>query len=380
LSKPIQRTLSTLASAVAKEMQILFYVSGHGYGHATRSSEILRALVSLRPELTIHVRSNVPAHLMAGIERVSYHGCTESLDPGVVEEPDSLGVDVPATLAVVDRYYRMREQLIAGEARWIAEHNISLIVADFPPLAGDVAAECGLPCIGVGNFTWDWIYEPLIDGPRRSLLGWLRDGYSRMNCWLRLPFSHTENTELFPRVVDMPLVARRPRQNKDEVLRRLGIAQDGRPRIVLGMRGRIPQAARAAAADANRDWLFLHFESTNAGTRGNELPVTLSPDLLFTDVLNACDVVVSKFGYGMLSECIATRKRLLCPPRRQFREDDVFDREIEHHLRLVRISHEDFIAGRWSDGICRLLEQAPVESGMATNGAEACAREIASKI
>lgn len=357
-------------------MQILYYVSGHGYGHATRTSEILRELVALRPELTIHVRSNVPAHLMAGIERVRYHGCTESLDPGVVEEPDSLGVDVPATLAVIEHYYQMREQLVACEARWIVEHDISLIVADFPSLAGDVAAECGLPSIGVGNFTWDWIYEPLIDGPRRKLLDWLREGYSRMSCWLRLPFSHTENAELFPRVIDMPLVARRPRQNRIEVLRRLGIADDGRPQIVLGMRGRIPREARAAAADANRDWLFLHFESTNAGTRGNELPVTLSPDLLFTDVLNACNVVVSKFGYGMLSECIATKQRLLCPPRRQFREDEIFDRQIERHLCVARISREDFTAGRWSDGIRRLLEQSPVEPDMATNGAEECARVI----
>ncbi|MGH7134470.1 MAG: hypothetical protein ACREHD_01950, partial [Pirellulales bacterium] len=273
-------------------------------------------------------------------------------------------------------YYRMREQLVAGEARWIAEHDISLVLADFPPLAGDVAAECGLPSIGVGNFTWDWIYEPLIDDPRRRLLDWLREGYSRMNCWLRLPFSHKENGGLFPRVVDMPLVARRPKHDKAEILRRLGNAQDGRPRIVLGMRGRIPPEARAAAADANRDWLFLHFESTNVGTRGNELPVTLSPELLFTDVLNACDVVVSKFGYGMLSECIATKRRLLCPPRRHFREDEIFDREIERHLRLARISREDFTAGRWSEGIRRLLEQSPVEPGMATNGAEECARMI----
>ena len=359
-------------------MQLLYYVSGHGYGHATRSSEILRALVACRPDCTIHVRSNVPPHLMAGIERVQYHHCRESLDPGVVEEADSLGVDVPATLDAIEDYYRRRHELVAAEVRWIAQQKIALVVADFPPLAGEVAAACGVPCVGIGNFTWDWIYEPLIDAPRRGLLDWLREGYGRMSWWLRMPFSHTENQALFPRVVDVPLVARRPKSEPSDVLRRLGIAtNDGRPRIVLGMRGRIAPEARAAAADANPDWLFLHFESAGAGSHGNELAVTLSPDLLFTDVLNACDVAVSKFGYGMLSECIATNKRLLAPPRRQFREDEIFDREIERHLRLARISRDDFSAGRWSEPIRRLFEQPPLRSKLATNGAEVCAREIA---
>ena len=197
-----------------------------------------------------------------------------------------------------------------------------------------------------------------------------------MTGWLKLPFSHTENQWLFPWVRDVPLVARRPRQEPAEVLRRLGIAQDDRrPRIVLGMRGRIPIEARAAAANENPGWLFLHFESAHAGARGNEVAVTLSPDLLFTDVLNVCDVVVSKFGYGMLSECIATKKRLLAPPRRQFREDEIFDRQIGNHLRYLPISHPDFTAGRWREGIERLLSLPPVEPGLATNGAEAAPRQ-----
>ena len=124
------------------------------------------ALVARQPDWTIHVRSNVPPHLLAGIERVIYHPLAESLDPGVVEEPDSLGLDVPATLGEIERYYGCRKELVFAEARWIARHDISLIVADFPPLAGKVATARGIACIGIGNFTWDWIYEPLIDSPR----------------------------------------------------------------------------------------------------------------------------------------------------------------------------------------------------------------------
>lgn len=375
-SGPGAQTQDTKRRRLMRE--VLFYVSGHGYGHATRTSEILRALAVCRPDWTMHVRSNVPEHLMSGIERVQYHRSQLSLDPGVVEQSDSLGVDVPATLAAIERCYEARRDVVAAEVDWLKRHDISLIVADFPPLAGEVAAACGLPCIGIGNFTWDWIYEPLIDERRRPLLEWLRDGYRQMGRWLKLPFSHTENQDLFPRVIDVPLVARQPKRQANDVLQQLRISgADRRPRIVLGMRGRIPPLARRAAADANRDWLFLHFEATNAGSHGNELPVTLSAELLFTDVLNVCDIAVSKFGYGLLSECIATKKRLLCPPRRQFREDEIFEGQIDRHLLVERIAHDEFAAGRWSAGVRRLLERSPPEPSLATDGAEACAREIA---
>jgi hypothetical protein len=359
-------------------VHVLFYVSGHGYGHATRTSEIVRALVALQPEWTIHVRSNVPAHLMSDIERVQFHGLLESLDPGVVEENDSLGVDVSATLKEIERYHHRRTELVAEEVRWVDSLEFSLIIADFPPLAGEVAAACGVPCVGIGNFTWNWIYEPFFQGiGRNDLMHSIRDGYSRMDCWLRLPFNHNDEG-LFRRVVDMPLVARRPRREPVDVLRQLNIdSADRRPLIVLAMRGRIPRAARAAAADANPDWLFLHFDSQNVGSHGNEVAVSLSPELLFTDVLNVCDVAVSKYGYGMVSECIGTKKRLLCPPRRLFREDEIFDREIDRQLRIARISRDDFLAGRWSEAIRWLLDQESIEPTLAIDGADACAREIA---
>lgn len=353
---------------------VAYYVSGHGYGHATRSSEIIRALVELRRDARIHLRSNVPEHLFAGIERTEFHRLGESLDPGVVETADSLGVDVPATVGQIERYYRQRETMVAAECEWIQSHGIGLIVADFPPLAGEVARVCRLPCVGIGNFTWDWIYERWQAVDRR-LIDWIQTGYRGMREWLRLPFHH-EAGERFSRVSDMPLVARRARRKPADVLERLGIdSADRRPRVVLAMRGRIPPAARAAAAEANPDWLFLHFD-TDSASGPNELGVSLAPDLLFTDVLNVCDAAVSKYGYGMVSECIAARKRLLCPPRLDFREDEIFARELAGQLPIEELSRDDFLAGRWAAPLRRLLDRPAIPPTHAIDGARACAEAI----
>lgn len=361
--------------AIAKDgWQVAYYVSGHGYGHATRSSEIIRALVELPPEVRIHVRSNVPEHLFAGIERTEFHRLGESLDPGVVETADSLGVDILATVNQIERYYQRREAMVAAECGWIQSQGIGLIVADFPPLAGEVARACRLPCVGIGNFTWDWIYErwPSVD---RRLIDWIQTGYRGMREWLRLPFHH-EAAGRFTQVTDVPLVARRAQRTPAEVLAWLGIgADDRRPRVVLAMRGRIPPAARAAAAQANRDLLFLHFDEVSS-SEPNEICVSLAPDLLFTDVLNVCDAAVSKFGYGMVSECIAAKKRLLCPPRLDFREDEIFARELAGQLAIEEISRDDFLAGRWRRPLRRLLDKPTVSPTHVPNGAQSCAEAI----
>ena len=364
---------------VPVQMTILYYVSGHGYGHATRSSEIMRALARRAPETRVVVRTNAPAHLFAGIGGVTVQSTPHSLDPGAVEEADALGVDVPATIAEIERYYAQRERLIANESAVVRQERASLVVADFPSLAGDVAATAGVPCLGIGNFTWDWIYEPFFRGDSRPhFLAWIRESYAKLGTYLRLPFSPSDGLDMFRRVLPVPLVARRAGREPADVLARIGIdPADPRPRVLLAMRGRIPPLARARAVETHRDLLFLHFEPDTAGAHENCRSATLGPELSFGDVLSVCEAVVSKLGYGILSECVAAGKALLAPPRRHFREEEIFDREAARYIRLQPISAEEFAAGQWSVHLRRLLTLPPPVATMRTDGADVCAKIIA---
>lgn len=42
---------------------IVFYISGHGFGHASRSIEVINAILALRPETRIGVRTAAPRWL-----------------------------------------------------------------------------------------------------------------------------------------------------------------------------------------------------------------------------------------------------------------------------------------------------------------------------
>ena len=45
--------------------RILFYVSGHGFGHATRSAEVIRAFGNDHPEIAVRVVTTAPQRIFA---------------------------------------------------------------------------------------------------------------------------------------------------------------------------------------------------------------------------------------------------------------------------------------------------------------------------
>ncbi|MFN8643167.1 MAG: hypothetical protein U0802_16475 [Candidatus Binatia bacterium] len=136
---------------------IVCYVSGHGFGHASRVCEVLRALRRRRPEVPIAIRSPLPRwffDLSLGGPR-DHAAC--QLDVGVVQA-DSLAVDIAATAAAYAAIEARRESLIATEVAALAAWRPALLFADIPSLAFEVAAALAIPGVGMTNFSWDWIY------------------------------------------------------------------------------------------------------------------------------------------------------------------------------------------------------------------------------
>jgi hypothetical protein len=199
-----------------------------------------------------------------------------------------------------------------------------------------------------------------------------------MTALLQLPFGH--DTDVFPQVIPVPLVARRGTLERPDVIRRLGLDPgDGRPRVLVGMRGGVADEALERAATEARDYLFLRPDrggEASPALAENLRPVRLDPALDFSDLLTVSDVVVSKLGYGMVADCIAAGTRLLWPPRTGFREDEVTAALAPRFLRMTELPVESFRGGHWLTSLdqCMALPQPPEE--MPLNGATACAQLV----
>lgn len=357
--------------------KILYYVTGHGFGHARRSAEVARALLETNPDVEVHFRTSLAPHILAPWldPRVRVSWC--SFDPGAVEE-SPFRIDVDRTLEAVRRSLDEAPAAVAGEAAFVAREGFTLILSDAPFLAGDVAAAAGVPCVAITNFTWDWIYEPLFaDRPgAEELLARIGASYARMELLLRLPFAGGGAT--LPRVIDVPLVVAPQRRTRAEIRAQVPLPEDGRPRILLGQRGGLNEATQLRACREAPHLLFVALQPPVAPASENLRVVPLHPGLRFEELLRACEVVVSKPGWGILTDCIASGTALLWPPRFGFREDDVSLPLAAPALRMQHLAPEPFQAGEWRDALDALLAQPAPTHPMRTDGAQEVARWLLS--
>ncbi len=354
-------------------MSIIYYITGHGYGHARRAAHIIRALSHRHPELPIHVRTSAPGWIFDNISpAVFYHNVT--IDRGAVED-DPLNLNWPATLKNVADFLPLQPRLIADELAFIRQHHGRLIVADIPFVAGYIADAAGIPGIGVGNFTWDWIYEPyLLNNPRYpDLLRHIRRGYEKIQCLLRLPFPQPVNP--FPKAIDVPFIADPNRRDPNQTLQLLAISpQDHRPRVLIAMRGGISAQTLHTAARSAGEFLFLTPAPLAPGLPENVRPVTLNTHSLgFWDVLSVCHAAVSKLGHGIITDCAASRAALLYPQRTGFREDPLLASGAPSYFRIRQIETSDFAAGHWNDSLQQLLKSPQPTPRPRLDGTQTCA-------
>src|SRR6185437_7739303 len=166
---------------------ICFYISGHGFGHARRMTQVILEYRSRRPHVPIHIRTSTPARVFQPLppEMVEQ----SEIDAGPVEI-DAVTIDREASLQRLLAFMNRRCAVVADEVAAIRRLGPGLIVADIPFLAGDIAAEAGVPCIGISNFTWDWIYQNLFAGDARyeAMAGTIAASYAKMSALLQLPF------------------------------------------------------------------------------------------------------------------------------------------------------------------------------------------------
>jgi predicted glycosyltransferase len=119
-------------------------------------------------------------------------------------------------------------------------------------------------------------------------------------------------------------------------------------------------------------------KDTPAAERKGSL-VTINEEAMYNigvryeDLVGASEAVVTKPGYGIISECIANDAAVLYTPRGHFPEYDVIVEEMPKHLRSALIGHDDLNAGKWEGALDKLLAQPKQKKKPETNGAEVAA-------
>jgi hypothetical protein len=353
---------------------IAYYITSHGYGHGVRSGSIIRAINELYPNLTVHIVSELPAPFLSNQIGSSRNRIrAKSFDVGMVQL-DSIRVDVDATLRTAEQLLGKRDELVDTEANFFRKAGINLIVADIPGLPLEAAALAGIPRVAVGNFGWDWIYSDFLGrSPRwRAIAEMFREQYAKANLLLRLPFC--EEMSAFPQIEDIPLVANPGRSRREEI-------------------------SALTGCDPEKRWILLSFTTLNWGREALEcvenireyefltvLPLrwetghirALSREqIAFSDVIASADAVISKPGFGILSDCLVNNKPLIYADRVDFLEYPVLEASIKKYLKHVFIPVSKLYAGDLRESLDLIWESPAPPLKLERGGDRIAAQRIA---
>ena len=92
--------------------------------------------------------------------------------------------------------------------------------------------------------------------------------------------------------------------------------------------------------------------------------------MVFSDVLASCDVVVTKPGYGILSDCVANAKPIVYAEREDFIEYPLLERELKRYLKNVHVPAADLYAGRLGPALAAMREVPEPAETLPSGGAE----------
>src|SRR5262245_39540591 len=216
-------------------MVVVFYITSHGFGHATRDLEIIRHIQQQRPGTRIVVRTAVPRWFLDRASGGTIDIHSVETDTGIAQI-DSLQLDEAETARRALAFYRTFDARIDAEVAVLKELHASVVVGDVPPLAFAAAHRANVPSIAVANFTWDWIYAGYqrfsSDAP--GVMTTIRDAYSQTTLALRLPFAG--GFETMHAIRDVPLVARRSRRTREDNRRLLDL-DHARPVVLASFGG-----------------------------------------------------------------------------------------------------------------------------------------------
>jgi len=355
-------------------IEIAYFVTPHGFGHATRAAAVMAALQKRDPNIHIHIFTQAPERIFTETlpHTFTYHNLLTDL--GLVQLTP-LEADFSATIQRLNNFYPLDQTLIQKLSQQI--QSCVCVCCDIAPLGIAVAQKANLPSVLIENFTWNWIYEPFVsERPAFSPhMTYLQDLFQSATHHIQTsPVCHPS-----PHATTVNPVSRDNRQSRSETRQALGLPDTSKA-IMITMGGVPFQYAGAHhLSDFSNTCFLLPNSGDTLRQEGNLIHLPRNSQLFHPDLVHASDLVISKIGYSTLAEVYQAGTPLGYIPRPEFRESAALQPFIEAHMPSHPISNDDFESGKWLQSLPQLLA-LPRAQRTQPNGAHQIAEHLIKNI
>ncbi|KFD41003.1 hypothetical protein HY02_07095 [Peptococcaceae bacterium SCADC1_2_3] len=271
-------------------------------------------------------------------------------DIGVVFKENSVIVDKEKTKEKLINWSSLWGNYIENEKAFCRKHKIGLIISDITPQVFVVAKELNIPGIAISNFTWHYIYDYLFED--MPIVNKIKEAYQLASLALDLPFN--EEMKLFKEKKEISLVSRNVIINRN-VLRKRYMISENEILVYIGVgKSFNPSFVEKMTLPYKKGVKVL----ISAGSK-----LTLKAPISFKippgeteaqNYLGMCDLIVSKTGYGTISEAIQAQVPMLLLQRNGFKEDELFLEKVQELGIGGIISEKSFLSGDWINRISEI--------------------------
>ncbi len=351
---------------------IAYFITPHGFGHASRAAAVMAALLKLDPQIRFELFTTCPQWIFKdSVDRdFGYHSL--AADIGMVQK-SPLEEDVAATCRKLDRMLPFEEAKVGRLADQINQLGCGLVICDIAPLGIEAARRAGLASVLVENFTWDWIYSGYVAAAPR-----LKPHMDYLSGVFQQADHHIQTHPLcrpVAKAFKVPPISREARSDGGRVRSRLGISETDQ--MVLVSMGGVPDRfdfLSKLPADL-KPLLVIPGADSRSRPHQRVLLLPVHSDYYHPDLIMAADALVGKTGYSTVAEAYQCGLAFGYIRRPRSPESDVLEEFIQRHLPSRPIAPEAYVDGSWVETLPELLGLGRARPA-GENGAGQAARYI----
>ncbi|MBQ9609867.1 MAG: hypothetical protein IJV15_10555 [Lachnospiraceae bacterium] len=325
-------------------MTFAFYITNHGFGHASRNVPIIEELLSRNIENKVIIKSDtarnefLQRNLAKYSDRIAYYN--DMLENGLILKAGHMIPDIPKMKSIIQNDFKNWDKITKRETDFLIQSHVDTVVADTVAIGIKAASMAGIYSILIGNFDWAQIYheyygeeiwKPYVDCYKLADLA----------IWYELHSEelHNHNSNF----IEVSLVSRKVDWDEVENIK----SRHSQPIIFVSLGGSAELSKPIDVSGLPYD--FIITRGINL-TGDNVYPLPL--DMINTpDYIAASEYVISKGGWSTVAEILLLRKKCALLMRGNNAEDNHNKEILEQRHHCIALNGDEL------DDIGALIER-----------------------
>ncbi|MDH3326772.1 MAG: hypothetical protein OEM38_08675 [Gammaproteobacteria bacterium] len=314
------------------------------------TAPILNALLE-ECDFRLTLRTTLPENLLRTRIKGDFSVIPETSDFGMLMH-SSLDVDVERSGEAYRVFHQNYEQKVEDEAASLLAIKPDLILANIPYLTIDAAARCEIPCVAYCSLNWFEIFSHYFKGvfpEEQKIKKQIGDAYNRADLFL-CPTPSMSMSAL----TNIENVGPIAKQNNNIIDLHEKIGCDKQTKIVLVTPGGISTPIPIESWPQVDHILWVC--SWQVDTHRRDIIYCEKIDLSFNEILANCDAVITKAGYGIVTETVCNQVPVLYVTRGDWPEEPHLLKWWKQYGNVGEISRDELYAGDVIESLRHLWE------------------------